>query len=260
MIGRTNAGGSGSGSLTIGITVVGGTTKPLNPGENTIWVNTSTAIGNWYVQNTEPSSLSAGDVWVTLKPSISNVINLSENGSFLAGFGRTRQYISGAWVDKDAELFDGSTWQGLQTYVYNLGDLCTETTNGWTIYKAGSNCLCTFEETYFNHDYKSTTGFRGIFITNQMIDLTEYTQIHLDYEVTSAGSTGNLYLGGIYFTTATGSFSNAIDIASPVYTFHVSSQSRITATADITNFTGNYYVLTQEYYQKWKAFRIWLTK
>ena len=46
MIGPTNARGGGGG---LNLKVVGGTTQPTNPRENTIWVNTTTAITG-YVQ------------------------------------------------------------------------------------------------------------------------------------------------------------------------------------------------------------------
>ena len=244
----------------LGLTVTGGTTRPASPAANTIWVNTSTAIGNWYVQNTAPTSPSAGDVWITLKPSLTNLINLSDSGSFMVGFGRTQQFVSGAWVDKDAELYDGSSWSELQTYAYNLGDQCSETTGGWEHYKAGNNCLDTFEETYLNHDYKSTTAYRGVFITEQQIDVTEFTKIHMDYEITSAGNTGSNYVGGLFFTTNTGSITNAENASTGLITFHVSSRARTVDEFDITNFTGNYYIMTRQNYQKWKCYRIWLTK
>ena len=50
MIGRTNVGGGAS----LNFKVVGGTSAPSNPKENTIWVNTSTAITIWDFSATEP--------------------------------------------------------------------------------------------------------------------------------------------------------------------------------------------------------------
>ena len=248
---------SGGGGLSL--TVVGGTTQPSSPTENTIWVNTSTAIGNWYVQNTAPTSPSTGDVWITLKPSLTNLINLSDSGSFMVGFGRTQQYVSGAWVDKDAELYNGSSWSELQTYVYNLGDLCSETTGGWSIFTTGSNSLNAFASDHLAHDYKSSSANLGFFVTGQAIDLTEYTEIHLDYEVTS-GSTGSAYHSGLYLTTNNTNYNNINNNKTVLSEWHVSSQARQTITVDITNFTGSYYIATLCQYSRWNAYRIWLTK
>lgn len=250
---------SGGGSLLM--TVVGGTTQPATPDENTIWVNTSTAIGNWCVSNTEPSSPSAGDVWITLKPSISNTINIveSNDGAVYLGFGTAWQYISGAWENKDAELYTNGAWQELNFYAYNLGDLCTAETGGWELYKATNN-LNTFEDTYLNHDYKSTSSYKGIFVTDNTIDVTEYTHIYMDYEVISAGNTGANYTGGLYFTTNNTGLTAAENAATDIYTFHVASQARTVVSVDIASYTGSYYIMTKGNYQKWKCYRIWLTK
>ena len=241
------------------LTVVGGTTRPASPSANTIWVNTGTALGDWYIQNTAPVSPFAGDVWITLKPSISNVINIADSGTFLVGFGRTQQYISGAWADKDAEIYDGNSWMPLQTYAYNLGDLCTETTGGWSIYTSGSNNLNAFASDHLAHDYKSSSANLGFFVTDNAIDLTEFTEIHLDYEVTS-GSTGSGYHSGLYLTTNNTSYNNINNNKTVLSEWNVASQARTEITVDITNFTGSYYIATLCQYSKWNAYRIWLTK
>jgi hypothetical protein len=51
-IGRTNAGAGGS---SLNFTVVGGTTEPANPKENTIWVNTDQEITGWCFSAKEPN-------------------------------------------------------------------------------------------------------------------------------------------------------------------------------------------------------------
>lgn len=50
MIGRTNVGGGDN----LNFKIVGGTAQPSNPKENTIWVNTNTAIHAWDFSATEP--------------------------------------------------------------------------------------------------------------------------------------------------------------------------------------------------------------
>ena len=53
MIGRTNAGGGGGGGG-LNFRVIGGTSAPINPKENDIWVNTSQNITSWDFSATEP--------------------------------------------------------------------------------------------------------------------------------------------------------------------------------------------------------------
>lgn len=47
-----------SGGMSLNFKVVGGTSAPSNPKENTIWVNTSTAIHAWDFSATEPNKIS----------------------------------------------------------------------------------------------------------------------------------------------------------------------------------------------------------
>lgn len=44
--------------------VVGGTTQPSDPKENTIWVNTEETITEWVVSAEEPTEPIAGMVWI----------------------------------------------------------------------------------------------------------------------------------------------------------------------------------------------------
>lgn len=46
--------------------VVGGTTEPTNPKENTIWVNTTTAISKWSLDKREPTSPIDGQIWIQI--------------------------------------------------------------------------------------------------------------------------------------------------------------------------------------------------
>lgn len=64
MIGRTNTGGGAS----LNFKVVGGTSTPASPKENTIWVNTDTEITSWHFGADEPNVCQttvpdSGDPW-----------------------------------------------------------------------------------------------------------------------------------------------------------------------------------------------------
>lgn len=248
-----------TGGGSIGLTVVGGTTQPSNPDENTIWVNTSTEITSWCVQNTEPSSPSAGMVWITLKPSISNVINLSDSGTFLAGFGMSRQYVSGEWVIMDAYLFANSAWQELQSYLYNLGDTCIDFCGGWKHLDSGSNNRDEFLADNLHMNYTSTTGVNGAFVTEDMVDLTEYTKLCIDFSV-SRGSTGSSYQSGIYRSTQNSSYSNYANNYTAIYTWHLSSKARGVVEVDITDITGSFYIGTRQQFSDCNIYRLWLEK
>lgn len=53
-------GGSGGG---LNFTVVGGTIRPANPAENTIWVNTEQEITGWTVSSKDPKSAVTGELY-----------------------------------------------------------------------------------------------------------------------------------------------------------------------------------------------------
>lgn len=242
------------------VNVVGGTTRPSNPAVNTIWVNTSTVIGRVFVQNTTPEYPSAGNVWITLKPSIGNTVNIADDRMlFMVGFGVAYQYISNAWVTMDAELFDGGNWQGLLTYVYNLGDTCVDICGGWKHLDSGSNNRDEFLSDHMHSNYTSTTGVAGMFITNEDIDLTEFTKIVIDYEV-ARGNTGSSYTSGLYITTANNTYTAANNAKTALLTWHVSSKMRGNAVVDITNITGAFYIGLYQHFSEYNTYRIWLEK
>ena len=97
---------SSGGGAQLNYTVVGGTTQPSSASENTIWVNTSTTIGNYDISDTQLQNPSAGDVWIKTNPigKISfealtgdNTVNVNIDGVY--------QYISSAWALQTAYIY-----------------------------------------------------------------------------------------------------------------------------------------------------------
>lgn len=91
--------------------VVGGTTQPENPKENTVWVNTGTEISGWVFSPEEPSEPSDGLVWIALgKASRAPFNALKKNGLFVYPL-FCKQYVSGAWGTKTACVYKSGTWE-----------------------------------------------------------------------------------------------------------------------------------------------------
>lgn len=109
-------GGAGGGGLTFN--VVGGTTLPNSPKENTVWVNTSTAIENVYAQVYAPANPVSGDVWinthVTLdaygNPIVSDTLTMTVSESPIIRISA-----------KSGQQWDGSAWKKCSTRVYKNG-------------------------------------------------------------------------------------------------------------------------------------------
>lgn len=96
----------------LNFTVVGGTTQPSSATENTIWVNTSTAITSWVFSATQPSSPTEGMVWFATSIGSGVEFNaLKINGIQIYPI-QAKQYISSAWVNKSAYSYQDGEWKG----------------------------------------------------------------------------------------------------------------------------------------------------
>lgn len=181
MIGITNAGGSGGGSLNF--KVVGGTSAPASPAENTIWVNTSVAITSWVFSTTAPTSPAAGMVWFATSSSSSVAFNaVKKNGIWVYPAG-CQQYVSGAWVTKTAKTYQSGTWKDWAFWLYKDGVKEVEFTDnalntiGTTSLTWGDTAV-TFAGTGKPNDTATngTTWF-SVWTTTPLIDVTAYTKL-----------------------------------------------------------------------------------
>lgn len=102
--------GNGGAGVPLNFSVVGGTTKPVSPSTNTIWVNTSTAITGWCISPAAPSSPAAGMVWIVDDTRSAISLNALKKNSIMISPLSAKQYVSGAWVDKAAQIYQGSAW------------------------------------------------------------------------------------------------------------------------------------------------------
>lgn len=119
MIGITNAGGGGGGSLNF--KVAGGTSAPASPAENTIWVNTAADITGWAFSPAAPSSPKEGTVW--LRTGLNSPVGfnaIKKNGLWVYPT-VCQQYISGAWVAKTAKTYQSGAWVEWLYWLYDTG-------------------------------------------------------------------------------------------------------------------------------------------
>lgn len=125
-------GGVGGGVAGLNFEVVGGTTEPASPKENTIWVNTAEKITSWVFSATEPEAPEEGLVWIYTS-TVSNVeFNaLKKNGIQVYPIS-AKQYVSGAGVDVTAKSYQGGAWVDWidRNLLYDLKDN-ELVTGGW---------------------------------------------------------------------------------------------------------------------------------
>ena len=116
MLGRTNTGGGGGGGLNF--QVVGGTTAPSNPKENTIWINTTEKITSWIFSATEPQNPIPGMVWIRTGVSSPAEFNaLKKNGIQVYPIS-AKQYVSGAWVNVTVKIYQDAVMNA-KTILWN---------------------------------------------------------------------------------------------------------------------------------------------
>lgn len=127
MIINMTGGGSGGG---LNLSVVGGTTQPAGK-ENTIWVNTDTAINGYAFSATEPTSPVEGMVWFATGTSASAPINIDKKHLVIIYPNSCMQYISGAWVSKTAMTYLDGAWVDWRGYLYSLGNMFEDITGGY---------------------------------------------------------------------------------------------------------------------------------
>ena len=102
--------------------VVGGTTQPRNPAENTIWINTSTSITGYIVQKETPSNPSTGLVWLPIIGSPSTVkISVLEDDSIFIYPKKPKIYSNRAWREVNAMAYIGGQWVKWSQVIHNAG-------------------------------------------------------------------------------------------------------------------------------------------
>lgn len=133
MIGRTNTGGGG-GSGGLNFQVIGGTTAPNNPKENTIWVNTSTKITGWVFSATQPTG-ATGMVWISTGASSPVAFNALKKNNITVYPISAKQYVSGAWVEKTAQVYKNGAWADFAPepfYIFKSGEGALVAMNKYT--------------------------------------------------------------------------------------------------------------------------------
>ena len=162
---------SGAGTQ-LNFKVVGGTTQPGNPKENTIWVNTDTAITAWVFSATAPESPIAGMVWIMTEATGSVNANLLKKNAVTVCLTAAIQYIGGSWVNKAAYIYQGASWVQFSSeliYLYNTGNQCTNITGGWTVFNYSSSATTRLSTDCIIGDYNNINGAHAVVKTNNKI-------------------------------------------------------------------------------------------
>lgn len=187
-------GGGSSPSDVLNFKIIGGQTKPSDPKENTIWVNTPYDVGAWDVSPVEPPRAvkANGDVWLKIDPYGTMAFNALKKNSIVVHLGTAYVYANG-WVECDAEVYQDGAWNPLvipwDGYYFKDGNQYNAVTGGWTTV-GWSNYGTTDIGT--NIVISTTGGSVAVVGTAKKIDLTGVNTIWYD----SPNGMNGAYNGG----------------------------------------------------------------
>lgn len=234
-----------SGGAALNFKVVGGTTQPANPSENTIWVNTDTAIASWAFSADQPTG-AEGMVWISTGAQSTASFNALKKNVLYVYPIVCLQYVGGAWNNKTALLYQRGEWVSLAKYLLQGADLHAEnggtwSSDGWGItsgsgwewnnYSITSNGIVidnpssTYNVKYSVCGKQEATSFVGYNTLNFVYDITAQTTDNLYFAATE--SITNINTG----TTAARKVLNSGQTI-----------GSYTQTIDVSSLNGNYYV------------------
>lgn len=232
------------GGTSLNYVVVGGTSAPASPKENTIWVNTSVAITGYVFSAEAPSSPTAGMVWIATGATSSVAFNaLKKNGIFVYP-NAVKQYVNGAWKNVAAHCYTGGKWVQFSATTLVIYESGTQyypmTIDGYT--KSGT---APYNKAYSDHVTRGSVTFNdsNIYLTvsevqggsggiryvgtQNSLNLSGYSTLHIEMSSHTHGSQAYLYFaatptkvcpgtnsGGAYKSIASDTTSASIDISS----------------------------------------------
>ena len=218
-----------------------GNPQPSNPSENTIWINTDTEITSWIFSATEPEAPAEGMVWIPTGTSSTAGFNaLKKNGIQVYPIS-AKQYVGGAWVEKNAKSYQDGVWVDWLIYLYKEGNEYANFTGGWvnTQYRSSFTQLCTMSKnangiTLSKSSSTSSQNNMGFAHAAHKIDLTGIKTIRANISSFNVEGTGNslwLAVADVEsgMTSGTGVASIKIESAGEVF-------------LDVTSIMGEYFV------------------
>lgn len=227
----------GVGGADINFKVVGGTTQPASPKENTIWVNTSTKISEWTFSATQPVNPTDGMVWFSTGKSSSVEFNALKKNRLNVYPISVKQYISSKWTDKTAKTYQGGKWVDWLTYLYDGGS------SGWKVASKGSgwaNGTLSYDKALVLTLSSDTTCIAVT--TNASVDLTDFKTMRV--VVSSASTNLSKAYNWIGISNSNDFSWNPESAGSRLPSCVVANKSFTasgTITLDITSLNGKYY-------------------
>lgn len=235
--------GNGGGS-NLNFKVVGGTSAPASPVENTIWVNTSVAITGWVFSYAEPESPEEGMVWISTGLSSPVEFNALKKNGIQVYPVSAKQYVGGAWVNKTAKSCQNGAWSGWLTTEYLVKDGNAK----YAFSKYDNDAILSASGGYYVFT-ATTGGYYGMWTS---VDLTGYNTVKVDGVFQPSNDGTNNFTNLCVWPTGT---------SNPIWSNTVAKTALTTsgATLDISSLSGSYYVgLSSTYTYEQKILNLYI--
>jgi len=235
------SGGTGN---NLNFDVVGGTTQPVSPKENTIWVNTEVPISGYHFTNiSKPNWASTpGMVNIFFESGLGGYKNsfniLKENQFFINPINATQNDGTTTWYDKKIRIYTNNQWYDVGLTIYLNGTFF----NGYTFECYGKNGSATVTEQASNIRIALSSGANAYCHIIQPIDVTDYNYAILKFTSSYAYSepANNDYNIGASLYIGTGP--KNIDWSEPHHTIKEFAAGGVyELKVDLSSMTGDRY-------------------
>lgn len=217
--------------------IIGGTTQPSNPKENTIWVNTSRTITDYIFSADQPSNPVSGMVWIEIGVSSSTSFDIIDNVTLHPI--NAMQYVNGSWVKVDAMIRQNNTWaEWWNGELFDNGNQYESVTGGWArnselyLQNSGSNNGTVAIDDKITLYPSVSTSQSSVVTTKNKVNLTDFDTLQVKHESDS----GNYWVF-VHSITSGDLETNYVATSGKVETTGVAE-----ATVDISALTGEYYI------------------
>lgn len=226
----------------LNFSIIGNTSQPINPIDNTIWINTDHTINKWTfaAEGDAPTSPIDGDIWIiTVEKGNISFNTIKSDNKIIISIYKCKQYISSAWVDKEMKCYQNGTWLIGIGYLYKDGVISSEWggfTNRNYHYSDTSNTSFSITDNGTNMYFSSPMAGRSSAATStNQIDLTNKSHIYFKALFNATDSAANRCHVGICNTTS------GVCLPMTQYT-SAGTGSVKTHIIDVSGYTGKYYV------------------
>lgn len=164
--------------------------------------------------------------------------------------GGVKQYVSGAWMNKDAYLYQSGSWVKFANralVLYNYGDTCDAETGGYTpTTTSGGTCTFNDDHILLNSPSNSTYSSTATAVTVNPIYISGYSEMAVTLSTTESGNDKATWSWGV-LNQPTWHANNVVASGSVKVT-----QETAEFVVDISGVSGSCYIFvrSQGYYEQ----------